>query len=537
MSISFNPGLPQTSAAPSTEAKPRSTEVHGVALEDPYGWLRADNWREVLQDPDTLPDPIRRVLERENAFSADVLSSTTVLQKRLVAEMRGRIEDESADVPVPEGPFEYYGRYREGGQHELVCRTPRGGGPEAILLDGDALAKGRAFFELGSAEQSPDHALLAFSADTKGSELYTIGVRRLADGSDLPDRVPRTDGEIVWTADGTGFFYVRLDHNHRASSVHLHRLGTKPAADAPIYRELDPTWFVSIHQSLSGRFLIISIHGHDAAEVHVIDLDEPGSPPRIVEPRQAGIRYEVEHHGERFIILTNLDAEDFRIVEAPLDRPGRAAWRDLVPHQAGRMIVGMVPFADHLVRLEREDSLPRIVIREMGSGQERSIAFPEDAYALGLEDLAEQTSPVMRFSYSSMTTPEEVYDFDLRSGERVLRKRQVIPSGHDPARYVTRRIFATAPDGASVPVSVLHRRDLVLDGPALVARYPGLEHWRPRLGPLPALRVRRVRLHTPGRVQHACPVAGGSRLRLCHRPCPGRHRQGLALVRGRQARA
>ena len=471
MSTSLNPGLPHSSAAPSTEAKPRSSEIHGVVLEDAYAWLRADNWREVLQDPDTLPESIRTVLERENAFSADVLSSTTALQTRLVAEMRGRIEDASADVPVADGPFEYYGRYREGGQHELVCRKSRDGGPEALLLDGDALAKGKSFFEIGSAEPSPDHTLLAFSADSKGSELYTIGVRRLADGFDLPDRVPRTDGEIVWTADGASFFYVRLDHNHRASSVHLHRLGTKPAADALVFQELDPTWFVSIGHSLSGRFLLISIHGHDATEVHVIDLAEPDAPPRIVEPRQAGIRYEVEHHGERFVILTNLDAEDFRIVETPLDRPSRAAWRDLVPHRAGRMIVAMVPFDDHLVRLEREDGLPRIVIHDTLSGQERSIAFPEDAYALGLEDLAEQSSPVVRFSYSSMTTPEEIYDFDLRSGERLLRKRQTIPSGHDRSRYVTRRIFATAPDGARVPVSVLHRRDLALDGTAPLLLY------------------------------------------------------------------
>ena len=465
------PGLPNPADVPSIDARPHEVSVHGVTLHDDYAWLRAPNWREVLQDPDTLPADIRAVLERENRFSAEVMAGTLALQRRLVAEMRGRMQEDDSDVPVPEGPFQYYGRYREGGQHELVCRQPREGGPETLLLDCDAMAKGKPFFELGSAEQSPDHELLAFGIDDKGSELYAIRVRRLADGTDLPDRITRTDAEVVWTAAGDAFFYVKLDQNHRASSVHLHRLGTKQTADRLVFKEDDPAWFVSIHKSLSGRFLIIDIHGHDAAEAHVIDLGTPGDAPRLIEPRSPGLRYDVEHHGEMFVILTNAEAEDFKIVEAPVEAPGRTHWRDVVPHRAGRMIVGMIPFADFLVRLEREEGLPRIVIRTLASGDERAIAFEEQPYALGLEELAEQDSGVLRFSYSSMTTPEEIYDFDMASGTRVLRKRQEVPSGHDASKYVTRRIFATASGGARVPISILHRRDLALDGTAPLLLY------------------------------------------------------------------
>ncbi len=457
---------------PALEGRPSQTSVHGVTLSDDYAWIRAANWREVLQDPDELPPEIRAVLDAENAHAAAVMAPTEVLQKTLVAEMRGRMEDEDADVPVPDGPFEYYTRYREGGQHELICRQPRGGGAETLLIDGDVLAQGKAFFELADAVHSPDHGAMAWSADEKGSELHIIRVRLLDKGEDLADTVERADGEIVWTADGRAFYYVEVDRNHRASHVRLHVLGTGQKTDRTVYKEPDPAWFVSIARSRSGRFMFINVHGHDAAETHAVDLSAPDRPPVIVAAREPGLRYEVDHRGEVFIILTNADgAEDFKIVEAPVETPGREHWRDIVAHRPGRMIVSSEAFRDHLVRLEREDGLPRIVVRDLESQGEQAIAFPEQAYALGLEEVAEQDTAVMRFSYSSMTTPEEIYDYDMASGERRLRKRQQVPSGHDPQHYVTRRLFATAPDGESVPVSLVHRADLVLDGSAPLLLY------------------------------------------------------------------
>ena len=456
------------------EKRPSTRTVHGATLTDDYAWIRADNWREVLQDPKALPHEIRALLERENRHTAAVMASTAALQRRLVREMRDRMEEEDADVPVPDGPFSYYSRYREGGQHELVCRVPRSGngGPEEIMLDGDALAEGLDFFELGDAAPSGDHSLLAWSVDDRGSELHTIKVRDLAAGTDRPDLVPHTEGTAVWTADDTAFFYVRLDEDHRASSVWLHRLGTDAAEDRPIYDEADPTWFVGIAETRSGRFAVIAISGHDASEAWVIDRTAPLAPPLLIAERAPGLRYELDHRGGDFIILTNADgAVDFKIVTAPLAAPERANWRDLVAHEPGRLITDSAAFADHLVRLERRDGLPRIVIRPFAEGAEAAISFPEEAYALGLGEVAEQDTAVMRFTYSSMTTPTETYDYDMRTGERTLRKRQEVPSGHDPAEYVTRRIFATAADGAMVPVSILHRRDTPIDGSAPLLLY------------------------------------------------------------------
>ncbi len=455
---------PQPPAA--AERRPQTRQAHGVTFADDWAWLRAENWRDILKSPNALPHDIRAVLDAENAYAQAVLSPTATLQAGLVKEMRGRMKEDDSDAPSPEGPYEYYDRYREGGEHELVCRRPRGGGgAEQVMLDGDALAQGAAFFEIGEAQVSPDHALLAWSADDKGSEYYTLRVRDLASGQDLADVATDTEGGAVWSADARAFYYVRLDENHRPTRVFRHRLGDEPAQDALIYGETDPSWFVGVRKGRSGETAVIHVTDHDSAEAWLIDLREEQAAPRLIAPRLRGERYDVETLGDRLLIRTNADgAEDFKIVEAPIASPGRAHWRDLVAHRAGRMIIAFDVFAGHLVRLERENSLPRIVVRDLASGDEHTIGFDEEAYALSMQATREFDTSVMRFAYSSMTTPREVYDYDMRTRERILRKRQEIPSGHDPSDYVTRRLFAKAPDGALVPISLLYRRDARLDG-------------------------------------------------------------------------
>ena len=447
--------------------------MHGRTLHDPYAWLKAPNWQAVLRDPGVLPADINDVLLRENAYAAAVLAPTAALQQALKAEMRGRIEEEDSDVPVLHGPFQYYRRHREGGEHEIVCRRPREGGAETVLLDGDALAAGTSFFDLGEAAPSPDHQLLAWSFDDRGSELHTIQVRDCTTGLDHPDRVPDTDGGAVWSADGESFLYVRLDDSHRASRVLRHRLGQPPSEDQLVFHEPDPGWFVSIGRLRSGDFAIISVHGHDAAECHLVDLrGGDGARPRLLATREPGLRYDVDHRGDQLFLRTNADgADDFKIATAPVDSVSRSDWVDLVPHRPGCLVLHVEVLRDHLVRLEREGGLPRITIRTLADGSEHTIAFDEDAYALSLRDGREQATTLLRFSYSSMTTPEEVFDYDMTSRARTLRKRRKVPSGHDPAAYVTRRVMAPTPDGASVPVSLVYRRDTPLDGTAPLLLY------------------------------------------------------------------
>ncbi len=458
-------------APPIVEARPTTRTVHGTQLVDAYDWLRAEAWRDVLRDPATLPEPIRAMLEAENGYADAHLAPLADLRAGLVAEMRGRIREDDASVPSPDGPWLYYRRYRDGGQQPLFCRTLGPDGAEEVLLDGDAEREGHAFLSIADVAHSPDHALIAWSADANGSERHVIKVRDCATGIDRDEVVADTDGSIVWMGDGGGFYAVRVDDDHRTCAVFRHRLGKTD--DVTVLAEPDPAWFVGLSRTVSGAFAVVTLSGHAASECHLIDLADAAATPRCVEPRSPDHRYAVAHHpaGVLFIRTNSDGAEDFRIVSAPVATPGRAAWSDVVPHRLGRTITGMTVHPDHLVRLEREDGLPRIVVRSLREGAEHAVAFAEEAYSLNLEHRLTFATDVLRFAYASPTTPRETFDYDLGTRERTLRKRQAIPSGHDPAGYVTRRLLASAQDGAEVPVTVLHRAGMTLDGTAPLLLY------------------------------------------------------------------
>ena len=457
---------------PIAPSRPRSYTAHGITVVDDYAWLKDEGWQEVLRDPSVLNADIRKYLEAENEYTESLLGHTAGLQKTLVKEMRARIKEDDSSVPSPDGPYAYMRKFREGGQHEMFGRCPRDGGEAEIILDGDQLAAGHEYFKFGGARHSPDHRLEAWSADVKGSEYFAIRVRDWTTGKDLADLVEETEGGVVWSANATAFFYVKLDDNHRPMQVWLHRLGTGQSDDVLIYEEKDPGWFTHIHESASGRFCVINSGDHETSEQRLVDLANPLSPPRLVASREKGVQYSVGDRGEELFILTNADnAIDFKIVTAPLRSPGRANWRDLIPYREGIYVIDFELYSGHLVRLERANALPAIVIRDLANGDEHAIAFDETAYSLDTMGGYEFDTTNLRFSYSSMTTPSEVYDYDMKSRTRVLRKRQEIPSGHNPADYVTSRLMATSHDGAQVPVSILHRRDLKRDGSAPLLLY------------------------------------------------------------------
>jgi oligopeptidase B len=461
---------PQT--APVAPRRPHAFTTHGITVNDDYAWLKDPKWQEVLRDPAILDPAIRHYLEEENGYTESLLGHTGALQKKLVAEMRGRIKEDDSSVPSPDGPHAYFRKFREGGQHEMFGRTPRNGGEGEIVLDGDALAAGHKYFKFGGSRHSPDHKLQAWSADTKGSEYFSIRVRDWATGGDLDDVVEETDGGVVWSKDGKSFFYVKLDDNHRPMQVWRHRLGTKQADDILIYEEPDSGWFTHLHESSSGRFCVIAGGDHETSEQRLIDLADPDAPARLVAAREEGVQYSSNDRGDQLYILTNADgAIDFKVVTAPLAAPERANWRDFIPYREGIYVLDVELYAGHMVRLERANALPAIVIRDFQTGEEHAIAFDEAAYSLDTMGGYEFDTTNLRFSYSSMTTPSEVYDYDMAKRTRLLRKRQEIPSGHNPADYVTTRIMARSHDGAEVPVSILHRKDFVRDGRAPLLLY------------------------------------------------------------------
>lgn len=461
-----------TTTPPQAVKKPVSRDVHGHTLTDDYGWLRADNWQDVMRDPAVLDTEIRAYLEAENAWVEQAMAPTANLQKTLFDEMKGRIKEDDSSVPSPDGEYSYGVKYVTDGQQPLFVRSNHDGGDETVLMDGNKEAEGKEYFRIGAASHSPDHKLVAFGYDDKGSEFFTLVLREAGASENLADVIPDTGGGGVWSADSQYVFYVRLDENHRPSKLFCHKVGSPVADDVLVHEETDAGYFMSVGKSQSGDWIIIDCHDHQSSESWLIPAQAPLTPPRIVEPREAGHEYSIdEAHGQLYILTNSADAEDFRIVTAPVDDTGRENWKDLVPHTHGTLILDHTVFAGHLARLERHEGLPRIIVRELASGEEHTVSFDEEAYSLGMSSGYEFDTSMIRFSYSSMTTPSQVFDYDMASRERTLRKQQDVPSGHDPSDYVTRRIMATAEHGALVPITLLYHKDTKLDGSAPVWLY------------------------------------------------------------------
>ena len=444
-----------------------TTRLHGEALIDEYAWLRAPNWEEAISDPDTLPRPIRAYIDAENRYARRSMAPTQRLQAELLAEMRARIEANWSSPPLPDGRWEYFDRHAAGLEHPHFLRRPRGGGREQLLLDANRLSRNAAAFELAGVRHSPDHRHLAYAADTTGNEDFTIRFRDLATGRDLPDVLPGGEDLPVWAADSRTVFYA-LRHSGKALTIKRHRLGTLPASDAVVYQEEDPAFLLTLGRTTSGRFVVITAADSRTDEIRVVDAERPQDPPRLIIPRQAGERHEIAHHGNRFFIRTNADGRrDFRIVEAPVAAPEPASWREIVPHREGVSIQAMQVTARHIARLERHDGHPRIVVRRLADGEEHAIAFDaSQPHTLAMVAGHEHNTDVLRFTHETMRRPQRVFDYNMETRARQLRRTQVVPSGHSLGRFETRRILAPAADGEQVPISLLHARGLRLDGRA-----------------------------------------------------------------------
>ncbi len=478
--------MPKTSSfsrtkPPVAKKVPLSDTRHGITRTDDYAWMRADNWQDVFRDPSVLDPEIRTHLEAENAYQKKLMANTKALQKELFAEMKGRIKEDDSSVPMKDGPYAYSSAYKKGGQQPRYLRTPVSAknGKEQLLLDGDKEARGKAYFRIGAVDHSGDHKSLLWTYDDKGSEFFTVLVRDLATGEDSPETVENTTGDGTWDASDSGFFYTRVDDNHRPSKIFYHAIGTASSEDKLIYEEKDPGFFGGVGGTRRNDWIMISVNDHETSEYRLIDATKPLSKPKLVARRKNGLQYDLEEGGDVFFILTNADgAKDFKIMTAPVSDPRRENWSELVPHEPGRLILSVTGFDKFMVRLERKDGLPRIVIRERASGEEHTIALDEEAYSLGLGGSYEYDTEILRYSYSSMTTPGQVFDYNMRTRKKTLRKTQEVPSGHKPKDYVTRRLMAPSHDGELVPVSLIHKKGLKLDGkaPCLVYGYGAYGH-------------------------------------------------------------
>ncbi len=459
---------------PIAERRPVTTFHHGVAITDDYGWLRTEKLEQVLQNPETLEAPIRKYLEAENRYAHAVLAANRTLERTLLAEMKSRVSPRDASVPQPWGPWEYYMRYAEGSQRRLHCRRPRGGGPEQVMLDENALARGRRAFSVTDTAVSLDHKLLAYAVDADGSERNTLKVREIATGRDLPDAIHEVRGGAVWSADSQWLFYVGRDPSKWGQKVFRHRLGTPVSEDELVYEEVEEGFSVSLRSTLSDRFLVIEAGDFSTTDIKLVELAHPTMRPRSILKRVPGDKYFISDLGDRLIVMTNAGgATDWKLVEKPLSAPADAPFTEIVPHVPGRVIEDFAVFRDHLVWLERDRERGRqqIRVRRWSDGAEHAITFGEEPSKVELVVGLEQNTRTLRYTYQSMAQPLQVFDYDLDTRVRTLRRVQEVPSGYDPARYVTRRIEAPARDGASIPATILYRRDTPLDGSAPVWLY------------------------------------------------------------------
>lgn len=452
---------------------------HGFLKSDEYHWLRDNNWQQVMHDPSVLKADIRAHIEAENTYTDHILAPMEDLRQTLFNEMRGRIEEHAASVPTNSGDYAWNTRYRADDEHPLICRGSRDCAPDDtdIIVDCNALAEGQAYFKLIASENTEDNSHLALAMDFSGGEFLTIRICDTQKRAFLDDQLERAAGAMAWSADGRALFYILLDDNHRPYQVMRHQIGQSQSDDICIYEEQDAGFFLSLNTCASGRYITIDAHDHETTESWLINAHAPDEAPKCVVPRKAGVQYFVEDDAARdqLIILTNWQeqgrADDFQIVTTPANNPAQEHWKTLVPHQDGHLILDLNSYKNHLVMLIRANALPYIRIINMSTGEAQNIAFDEAAYDLVLHANTEYASHTLRFTYSSMTTPAEVYDYDMASGSRRLRKSQVVPSGHDPHDYVTERLWATGHDGAQIPISVVYHKDTATDGSSPVLLY------------------------------------------------------------------
>ena len=442
---------------------------------DEWAWLRDRD------DPDTLA-----YLKAENEYAEAWFEPLAPLRDAIFAEIKSRTQETDLTVPVRKGPWWYYRRTVEGLEYPVHCRRPAGDertlpavdpmadppADEHVLIDENVEAAARSdgsYFELGGLEVSPGHTVLAWSYDTDGSEVFTLRFRDLAGGHDLADEIERTYPGVAWSSDDRYVFFIRTDAAMRPFQVWRHEMGGSSADDTLILEEPDERFYLSVELTRSRAWIVISADSNTTSEVRLIPAGDPTAEPRLVSARRDDHEYGVDHWGDRFVILTNDDAEDFRVVTAPLDDPSESNWTELLPHRSGTRVSGLDAFAGHLVVHEWAEATPRLRLL-FRDGTQRVPAFEEEVHTVDLGANPEYETTSVRYQYQSLETPATVIEEAVATGERQVLKRQPVP-GVELDRYRSRREWATAPDGERVPIDVVWRDDTPIDGTAPLVLY------------------------------------------------------------------
>ncbi len=447
---------------PVAEKKPRELEMHGDVRVDDYYWLRERENPEVIS-----------YLEAENQYLEAALADTETLQEELFDEIVARIQPDDSSVPYEKNGYHYYWRYPEGGEYRIWARKEGSvDAEESVMFDGNVMAEGEEFFALRGVNVSPESDVAAFAVDTVGRRKYARGFRDLTTGEDLPDKIVDVTPNGAWANDNETFFYTRQDpETLRWYQIYRHVLGTDPSEDELVYQEDDEEFSCFVYKTKSDRYLVIGCQQTLSTEYRVLDADDPTGEFRVIQPRETDHEYSVDHVGEHFYIRTNWDAKNFRLMRAPLDGSDKSSWEEVIPHREDTFLGGIELFSDYLVVGERHDALYHVRIQPMDGGEPHYLDFGEPAYDVYTGNNVDIDSKTLRYHYTSLTTPNSVFDYDMESREKTLLKEEAVLGGFDKADYVTERLMAPAADGTPIPISIVYREGFEQDGQAPLLLY------------------------------------------------------------------
>jgi oligopeptidase B len=444
-------------APPRAEQRPFSYERHGVTIDDPWAWLRDKGY------PDVRDSDVLDYLKAENGYFEAAMAPHKALTDALFEEMKGRIKEDDASVPIKDGDWLYWSEFKQGTQYRDWYRKPAGGGEGTLIYSENAEAEGKEYYRLGAFAVSPDGKLLATLVDDDGSERFKLVVRDLVSGADIETVTKVGIGNPVWTSDSRGLVFTEVNDQWRSYRARYHRIGEDAESASTIYEEVDDIAFsVGVARSTDDSIILISTGNNSSNEARFVPADNPAAPLKLIRPRQADVQYEVDLAHGKLWILTNDNHVNFRIVTADPKQPGE--WSELIAGSDRTYLRGITSHRDHLLIGARVDGLDQLILRDYASGEQERVPFAEASYSASFSGNPEFAPDSYRLSYSSMVTPATVYDYHPAEKRLEARKVQEIPSGYDASLYVTERLMIEARDGAKIPVSVLRRRDFAKDG-------------------------------------------------------------------------
>lgn len=449
---------------PKLRKETNSIKIHNEDLPDNYAWIKQKNWQEVLKNPTKLNDEVANYLTEENAFVKEQLKEKEQLETEIFQELKGRIKDKDSSVPLRDGAYYYFSEYEEGSEYPSFKRTNSTDVVETIF-NAQKKSEGEKFFNLASVCHSHDHRFIAYNIDKNGSENYFLSVENLENKKILTKEIPQTTGEIIWDTDNKSIYYIGLDDNHRPNKIFKHLVGQDYQNDELIFEEKDPAFFCSVSISQSKHYLLIRTGDHQTSEYYIKNLQQKNSSLHLFSSRIEKEEYEIDHSEGYFYILTNTDScKNFKIMRCLETSYSRNNWSDFVAYQNDNLILDFIILKSWIVYLQRHKGLNQIIIHNVNTKQSHSIKFEEEAYDLSLFGQYEFDTDWIRFSFSSPITPKSIFDYNCSTKEKSLKKIQEIPSGFNSDLYSCKRFLCSGHDGAQIPLTVFHKKDLLLDG-------------------------------------------------------------------------